>query len=334
MNKNYTNKLVSIIIPIYNAEKYLNKCLDSVCNQTYSNLEIILIDDGSNDRSLFFCKEREKIDHRIRVISKQNEGQGKARNIGLEMMTGEYALFVDSDDYINLDMVRYLLEVAENYGADMVQCLYEEVEETQKIDYTRRIEYQNKKIRVENRNHRGLLCYYTADIIPVNKLIHKSLLVENRFPEGVFYEDKHLMFRLRHQAKKIVYVDEPLYYYVQSSNSTMRNKLDEKRIKSSFIVADDLLTFCEKNQLREDYDSELSGYYRKLLSIYFQTYQNNEFEAFNMKALEEIKKYLPELKKNKYITGIYRILVCLNSINLPASLRIFITINRLRKIKF
>lgn len=333
MNYTCADKLVSIIIPVYNVEKYLSRCLDSVCNQTYNNLEIILIDDGSEDKSLLLCEERAKIDCRIRVVSKMNEGQGKARNIGLDIMTGEYVLFVDSDDYINLDMVRCLLEVAENYGADMVQCLYQEVGETQTVDYTKIIEPLEKKIRVENYDQRGLLCYYTADIVPVNKLIHKSLLVSNRFPEGIFYEDKHLMFRLRHQAKKIVYIDAVMYYYVQSANSTMRSKLDQKRIRSAFIVADELLSFCKKNHLKNDYESELSGYYRKLLSIYFQTYHNKEFEMFNLKALEEIRKYLPELRKNKYVKGRYRILVWLNSINLLVSLRGFRVVNKLRKIK-
>ena len=283
--------LVSVIIPVYNAEKYLKRCLDSVCNQTYRNLEIILIDDGSPDQSLAICKERADGDKRIRVISKKNEGQGKARNVGLDLMKGEYAIFVDSDDYIHIDMIHSLLSVAQHFDSDMVQCLYTEVKEDEKLDNTYQLNLSDNSIRLEKMENRKL-CYYTEDIIPVNKLIKKSLIAENRFPEGIFYEDKHLMFRLRHQAKKIVYVDLVLYYYVQSQNSTMRGVLDSKRIDSKLRVAEELLEYCKKNQLMEDYESELSGYFRMYLSIYFSTYKNSEFQEFNKIVREKIEKYL------------------------------------------
>lgn len=333
MNSACADKLVSIIIPVYNAEKYLKRCLDSVCSQTYNNLEIILIDDGSKDKSLFLCEERAKIDCRIRVVSKMNEGQGKARNIGLDIMTGEYVLFVDSDDYINLDMVRCLLEAAENYGADMVQCLYQEVEETQVIDNTKIVEGVKGKIRVEDYKQRGLLCYYTEDILPVNKLIHKSLLISNRFPEGIFYEDKHLMFRLRHQAQKIVYIDAIMYYYVQSENSTMRNDLDEKRLMSKIQVADELLEYCKKYGLIRDYKSEMSGYLRMYVSIFFKTYKKEQFHKYTVIAKQRLQQYLPELRNNEYVTGKNKILVGLLSININSLIILYYLNNFFKKIR-
>lgn len=322
--------LVTVIVPIYNAEKYLDKCLTSICNQTFSNLEIILVDDGSTDNSLRICREYANKDKRILVVSKENEGQGKARNIGLDMMQGEYVVFIDSDDYIHLQMIEIMLCVAKKYEADMVQCLYQEIG-TDSIDKNTTIIENNKvEVRVESITDERLLCYYTEDILPVNKLFRRDLISNYRYPENMIYEDKHLMFRLRYYAKKIVYVDIPLYYYVQTTNSTMRRNLDSKMLKSQFRLMEELEKFCKQNNLYKNYQSEQSGNFRMLISIFFQTFKRKEYLEYNIKAKQLLKKYIPELKNNPYVLGKDKILLRILSTNINFLIPLYY-MNKLRK---
>ncbi len=323
---------ISVIIPVYNAEKYLDQCLQSVCGQTYSNIEILIINDGSKDNSLEKCNKWAEKDTRIKVFSKENEGQGKARNLGLDNAVGDYICFVDSDDYIHPQMLELLIDTAQKFNSDLVQCKYSEVTAEQKIEPSH-IEDTDKYINLSRSEDEQFLCYYTDDIIPVNKLINKNLLKDNRFPERMYYEDKHLMFRLRHYAQNIVYLDIPLYYYVQSPNSTMRNDLDEKRLKSMFRIMEELLDFCKKENLKKDYDSEMSGNLRTLLSIYYRTKNNTNFSDFHKKSIEMMKKYLPEWKCNQYISGRYKWIVRGMNVNFTITLFLFCIANKIRKLE-
>lgn len=324
------NAKVTIIVPIYNAEAYLMRCLESVCNQTHKNLEIILINDGSTDDSLSICQKYEKYDSRIIVISKENEGQGKARNIGLDMARGQYVVFVDSDDYIHLQMVEMLLKVAQKYEADIVQCFIQEVYD-EKYSNTSTIGLLEENLRFEEASEERILCCYTEDITPVNKIFKRDLFLQNRFPEGMIYEDKHLMFRLRHIAQKVVYLDIPLYYYVQTPNSTMRQPLGEKQLCSFFRLSEELLLYCKENDLKNNYQSELSGYLRQYMSIYFQTYKNRELQEYKKKAVEKLRYYLPELRVNKYVVGKYKWLVSGLSFNFKMTMAIFVAVNKVRR---
>ena len=116
------NSLISVIVPVWNAHEYLNKCVDSIINQTYKNLEIILVDDGSTDDSLKICQEYEKHDNRIRVFHKENGGQGSARNYALDRCKGSYIGFVDNDDWLFPNMYKRLLELLKKYDADIARC--------------------------------------------------------------------------------------------------------------------------------------------------------------------------------------------------------------------
>lgn len=323
---------VSIIVPVFNNEMYLKRCLESICTQTYDNLEIILVNDGSTDSSLNICKYFKQNDKRIIIIDKNNEGQGKARNEALKIMTGDYVLFCDSDDCINIHMVEELLRVSMETNADIVQCGYIEKEFNEHIDYNQILHITDCDFIEERKfGEERALCYYTEDVIPVNKLISSDLIKGYFFPEDIYYEDKHLMFRLRHLANKIVYVRTKFYYYVQSANSTMRNELDEKRIKSSFIVSKYLLSYCLCNNLKENYQSELGGYLRKLLSIYFYTLKKSQYANFNYEAELELKKYLSQLKHNKYVPSNYKLLCYILDYNF-SFIHILYVFNKLRKI--
>ena len=161
--------LVSIIIPIYNSEKYLNRCLSSITEQTYSNIEIVLIDDGSTDDSRSICLDWKSKDDRILVFSKENGGQGSARNYGIKVASGEYIVFVDSDDYIHPQMIEVLIHAVINHAVDIVQCSYQEVAEGIDVIDFDDIKLSEIHCAIDNDRNSRYLCCYTEDIIPGNK---------------------------------------------------------------------------------------------------------------------------------------------------------------------
>ena len=180
---------ISIIIPIYKVEDYISKCIKSVIAQSYHNLEIILIDDGSPDRCGDICDDYAERDSRIRVIHRQNGGISAARNSGLEVATGEYVLFVDSDDYIHPDMVERMHDVALNKQADVVVCDYVKVNEDEEIEIP---EESRQVIDITEDNRLNYMLGETKIIFTVvwNKLCKRKLFQFCGFPEGNVHEDE------------------------------------------------------------------------------------------------------------------------------------------------
>lgn len=208
--------LISIIIPIYNKEKYLKRCIESVINQTYRNLEIILVNDGSTDNSIRICQEYEKKDKRIKIIDKENGGLSDARNKGLEIATGDYLGFVDGDDYIENDMYEILYNLCKKNDADISLVSFNNVIKGKII-----AKYNTDKIKVYNRveglkelligeNIRNYIC---------NRLYKKELFKNLYFDVGKAFEDIPMSAELFNRSKKIVYREIPKYNYVLINNS-------------------------------------------------------------------------------------------------------------------
>lgn len=217
--------LISVIVPVYNVEKYLAKCIDSILKQTYSNLEIILVDDGSTDNSNKICKEYEKLDKRIRVIHKKNGGLSDARNYGLTFATGDYISFIDSDDYIEKNMYELLLNALKNNNGDMAVCgRWIEKEEEQLELYT--------KDREEVWDSIQALKYYfkriKIDPSACDKLFKKEILDNIVFPIGKIHEDIFIMDVIIARCKIIVHVGKPLYHYVNRQGSITKKVFSEK----------------------------------------------------------------------------------------------------------
>ena len=221
-----TDVLVSILVPVYNTDKYLSKCLDSICNQTYSNIEIIVVNDGSKDNSYAIMEEFQKRDRRIKIYSKQNEGLPATRNYCFDKSSGEYILHIDSDDWIENSCVEKLVEAAVNNNADMAVC-----------DVFK--EYKNKSIII--REPYPELCNSTEflDIFIFkngrnylwNKLIKKEIYSKNNirsYEDISIGEDTMTLLRLIPMAKKIVYVNIPFYHYLclnQGMSQSLRKNL-------------------------------------------------------------------------------------------------------------
>ena len=220
------NELVSIIIPIYKTEKYLHQCIDSVLNQDYSNLEIILVDDGSPDNCGLICDEYAEKDTRIKVLHKQNEGISAARNSGLDIAKGKFISFIDSDDYVSENYISIMLNEFNNKTIDLVICSYyllynNNGDETIKLPKEHII--QNNILSgtdlIINRFSR-LRTPYT---VPWNKLYKSELFNNLRFEPGVIHEDEFIYRSLMTNCKQVAIINPPLYYYRQREYSIMSN---------------------------------------------------------------------------------------------------------------
>ncbi len=207
---------LSVIVPVYKAEPYLEECVDSLLGQSLGNLEIILVDDGSPDHSGEIAdRYAESHPDIVRSLHVENGGQGRARNIALKQAMGDYLGFVDSDDWVAPDMYEKLFEKCEETGADIAVCDWMEVFPDGRTAVLPAC-YQKNKLSAA-----GSAC---------NKIFKRKLLRDTEFPEGLWYEDFYFSAMLMMRAGKIAYVEEPLYYYRQSPVSTMRNNNASKNL--------------------------------------------------------------------------------------------------------
>lgn len=215
-------KKISLIVPIYNVENYLPSCIDSILNQTYEDIEIILVDDGSPDNCPAICDEYSKKDRRIRVIHQKNKGLSGARNTGIENAQGEYLIFVDSDDTVEPTMVEDLYTYAEEQGCKIVACgRYYVFEDGERIC---KIADNENKIYSFGDAMQEMNTYTLFDMSAWAKIYRKELFQEIRFPEGKLSEDYYIMYKLFDLAQSVGYVAKPLYNYLQRQSSISRNK--------------------------------------------------------------------------------------------------------------
>ena len=209
--------LVSVIVPCYNVEQYLPQCIDSILNQTYQNFEVWLVDDGSPDRCGEICDEYAKKDARIKVIHKKNGGLADARNVALDVITGEYVVCVDSDDYISPTHIEGLYHLIEKYGADVsvnTFCPFYEGASPNPSP-------KSAKDWVLDGLHATEMMFYQEhfDTTAWGKMYKASLFDGIRYPKGLLFEDLPTTYRLLLKANKVVFNDEQSYFYLLRSNS-------------------------------------------------------------------------------------------------------------------
>jgi len=205
--------LVSVIVPVYNVEGFINKCIQSILDQTYENYEIILINDGSTDKSAILCDKWAALDRRIRTIHKINEGLSSARNVGLELAKGEWIQFVDSDDYIAPTMMERMLSACIKNDSLIAVCGRIDVDFDTGIESVSLCPQKCEVISSEECNGR-LMMQNSSDFIVCDKFFHKSIWNDIRFPYGRHYEDSAIMCKLIASAQNISMLDTPFYYYV------------------------------------------------------------------------------------------------------------------------
>lgn len=233
MNSLKRNPLISVVVPIYKVERYLNACVDSIVNQTYSNLEIILVDDGSPDRCPKICDEYAKQDNRIRVIHQENGGLSAARNAGIDIASGVFLTFIDSDDFIARDYVERLYKGIVDFHADISIasfCTFTKVDE---------LEIQSNELPFVEitrdecfRRYGSLNAELSMPFISAcNKLYKKDLFALIRFPIGKLYEDAFSTYKLLDKAKKVVFTPSKLYFYRMNPQSILGQSFREKHLE-------------------------------------------------------------------------------------------------------
>lgn len=233
--------LVSIIVPVYNVESYLPQCIESILAQTYENLEIILVDDGSADSSGRICEEYADRDTRIQTIHNPNEGLAAARNQGLEVARGVYCSFVDSDDYIARDCIAYLYDMAIENNAQIAVCGYQKVygggSGNVLAENVLGRSKKKKAVGVYDTFSALSALLYQGGIIASawGRLFRRKLFSEIRFPKGRQHEDVAVMYQLFDRAEKIVVGSEKKYFYLQRPGSIIHSAFDQRRM--DYIVS-------------------------------------------------------------------------------------------------
>lgn len=222
--------LVSVIVPVYKVEPYLHRCVDSILIQTYTNLEIILVDDGSPDNCGTICDEYAKKDKRIKVIHKKNGGQSEARNVGLDMAKGEYVTFVDSDDWIHNQYIEILYNDIIQANADVSMCTFVRTSDMH-CDDSAHQKYKNHKFKIISKEQaiEKTLYQNKLDSSPWDKLYKRNLFDGLRFTVGRIYEDLEIIYQIYDRATILTYTDEALYYYFYREDSTL-GVFNQKRL--------------------------------------------------------------------------------------------------------
>lgn len=255
--------LVSVIVPIYNIKMYIDKCLMSIMNQTYKNLEIILVDDGSTDGCYELCDSYVNKDKRIKVIHKKNGGLSEARNVGIENSKGEYLCFIDGDDYISEHYVEFMLREALINYSDIVQCSYARVYDSGKVEnyISHYMKIYGNKVE-ETIIRKGI--NPEGYVIACNKLYKRRLFKDVRYPVGRIHEDLATTYKLIYSSNNIVVMQEILYFYVQRSNSIMNTRSEKSLLHWAMALKEKSDFFLQKEEFFVS-DRVLKNYFYRLL---------------------------------------------------------------------
>ena len=237
---------ISVIVPIYNVERYLSECINSILRQTFSDFECILINDGSTDTCGEICNNYQKIDNRIKIIHQSNKGVSAARNMGLNIAKGEYITFIDSDDIIHHSYLYYLYNTAKKYNTDLVQCFYTQFTKNKPTDQD--IDIRDKIYTLSG--YEAILKHYrNADFsfMVWDKLYSRRLVGKLRFPEQLRNEDEFFNNHILLECEKIIQIPQSLYYYRVHQISFSKKIFSEQNLDILDVTHDAFIFFAEKN---------------------------------------------------------------------------------------
>lgn len=287
---------VSVIVPVYNVENYIEKCLNTLVNQTIQDIEIIIVNDGSTDNSKNVIEKFiKKYPEKIVYLEKENGGLSDARNYGLPYAKGEYIAFLDSDDYVELDMYERMYEVAKKENSDIVEC-----------DFI--WEYPNKQKqdigKIYNGKHEML---EKVRVVAWNKLIKRQILNDTQilFPKGYRYEDVEFTYKLIPYLNKVSFLKKPCIHYVQRENSISNSQ--NERTREIFNVLDNVINFYKEKNFYDEYKEELEYVYTRYLlcsSLLRMVKIKNKEVRNNIlnETWEKLNTNFPNWKKNKILT--------------------------------
>lgn len=282
---------ISLVVPVYNTEKYLRKCLDSLLNQTFHDIEIICINDGSTDNS---AKILEEYPH-IKVITQENRGLSEARNTGIKAASGDYIGFVDSDDWVDLDFFEKLYNSITKYDADIACATIKRRKNKYRVKYEEEVVYTDleEKIRI---------CGLPKSSYVWNKLYKASIVKQNLFTPGVYFEDMLWTPKVIKQANKIVTVPETTYYYRPNSGSIVKKCPSIKKQEDFYNAKKYLINFFDENGIKlpekERYITKRRYYFCGILWLKIKEYRyNTEYYLFGFIPTIKITRY-PKLVRS------------------------------------
>lgn len=291
---NKSNIKISLIVPCYNIESYLRRCIESILSQTYGNLEIILISDGSTDGTDEIIREYAEKDTRIIPIFKQNSGVSDTRNRGLDIATGEYIGFVDGDDYIEPEMYEILLKNALECDADISHCGYQMVFPS-RVDY-----YYNTGKKVIQNNKKGIRDIIVGDYVEPgiwNKLYRVDILKDLRMPSDIkINEDVIFNFYAFVNSQKSVYEDLPFYHYILRKGSAATSKINQNKLFDPVRVRKEIFEYSLKNLDNEIQSVAYSSYLISVINL-FRIVLNSNLKEYKQESLI-LKKQIKEIKGN------------------------------------
>lgn len=327
------NPLISLIVPVYNVENYLEKCLNSIRNQSYKNIQVIIINDGSNDNSCNIIDKYVNLDTRFQKVYQNNSGVGEARNNGILISKGQYIMFIDSDDYLHENFIQDLYNNIEKNKADIAVCDYYAVFESNKIIKYEKNWICNKNILNDKEEIMKLFLLNNMAIVPWNKLYKKSLFEFEKkpFPSNLKNEDIEGIFKIFYCAEKVSYVNKGLYYYLQRENSA--TKTYDNSIFDMFTVLDNVKNYLINRNEYTKYKEELD-----YLFLYYGIIITFK-RAMNMKsneiknATKKIQNILKEqpfnvIECNKYLKLKQKIVLVIIYTNVFLARKIFKCFNR------
>ena len=294
------NDLISVIVPVYKVECYLHKCVDSIINQTYKNLEIILVDDGSPDNCPKICDDYAKRDSRIKVIHKKNGGLSSARNAGLDIASGNYIGFIDSDDYISPHMYEELYFALINTNSDISMCNFDYIDES----------YNNlffdSPIADEELNKKDIISKLFIDkywyyVIACNKLYKKELFTNLRYPIREIHEDEGIIHHLYLKCNKVTTISSSYYYYVQRNDSIMgKGKSIKSLIKYQFFA--ERINLCKCIVSEDVIIKAINKFLWSFFDDYYLFQRSNKKNIYIHKAKKAFENLLPIIFKYKVVS--------------------------------
>ena len=289
---------VSVIVPVYNVEKYLRKCLDSLVNQTLDDIEILVINDGSPDQSQMIIEEYQRNYSFLKGYMKKNGGLADARNFGLQYAKGKYIGFIDSDDSVELDMYEKMYEKAEETQADLVVCDLEYVWENESKEPMRMAGLNH----IDGKSERQSL--FTSPLFAWNKLYRREFFLNTglQYSVGKWYEDIPVTVPLFAEAKRIAYVPQVMIHYLQRSSSIMGSGYD-KRMYHIFDQMKFIYEYYHDHGLFDAYKEEIEYLFVEHLMLYgaFRFLRTEHYKELCSESFRMMKTYFPEYRNNSFL---------------------------------
>lgn len=294
--------LVSIIIPVFNVIQYLAEALDSVIGQSYQNLEILVIDDGSTDGSSDLCDQYQQKDTRIRVFHQENKGVSSARNTGLDHMTGDLVAFLDSDDAYDPDMIRKLVYVLQQYDADIVKCATSNQRTSGKLKKVSQNEEINPDAYKVFSRQEALIAflYRTINIAMWNKLYRKELWENFRFPELVCSEDLCATLQILNHSQKVVVIPEKLIMYRALRTGSLSSAITKNKFADMCTAFNYFENFIQENTPGIYSDEDYQYFQMRMILEMLEIWENPN--QCSSDAMDEIRAKLKERRKD---AGVY-----------------------------